>query len=154
ATMARRRAFSPGPRVVFEDADSRVIGMHIQTLELIRCPYCGGRLELVDSMFHQSTQDDIRQAILGCECCIFPIVDGIPVLHLDPAAVTARNHIEAARPELALRTMVGLTDEGEAERFEATIASSASTYRDVVESLGPTFEGGYFLYRFSDPTFL
>jgi hypothetical protein len=29
-----------------------------------------------------------------------------------------------------------------------------STYRDIVEALGPTFEGGYFLYRFSDPTFI
>ena len=30
----------------------------------------------------------------------------------------------------------------------------SSTYREIVEALGPNFEGGYFLYRFSDPTFI
>src|SRR5262249_31673670 len=33
-------------------------------------------------------------------------------------------------------------------------ASSSSTYREIVASLGPNFEGGYFLYRFSDPTYI
>ena len=42
----------------------------------------------------------------------------------------------------------------EAERFEAAAASSSSTYREIVEALGPNFEGGYFLYRFSDPTYM
>jgi hypothetical protein len=34
------------------------------------------------------------------------------------------------------------------------VASPTSTYRDVVGALGPNFEGGYFLYRFSDPTYI
>jgi uncharacterized protein YbaR (Trm112 family) len=128
--------------------------MRADTLEILRCPFCGGRLELVTSMFHRSTADQIEDGILGCLCCIFPVVDGIPVLHLQPQATTAREHIEAGRPALALRAMVGLEDEAQAERFEAAAASPASTYRDIVESLGPGFEGGYFLYRFSDPTFI
>jgi uncharacterized protein YbaR (Trm112 family) len=128
--------------------------MHIQTLDILRCPFCGGRLELVTSMFHRSIEDQIHDGILGCHCCIFPIVDGIPVLHLQPAAVTARNHVEEGRPGLALRAMVGLENEAYAERFEAAVASEKSTYRDIVEALGPNFEGGYFLYRFSDPTFI
>ena len=128
--------------------------MHIQTLDLLRCPFCGGRLELVDSMFHQTSGDEVETGILGCECCIFPVVNGIPVLHLEAASNRARAEIEAGRPELALRAMVGLTDAGEAEQFESAVASPSSTYRDIVDSLGPTFEGGYFLYRFSDPTYL
>ena len=32
--------------------------------------------------------------------------------------------------------------------------SETATYRELVEALGPNFEGGYFLYRFSDPTFI
>ena len=128
--------------------------MHIQTLDILRCPFCGGRLELVTSMFHRSIEDQIHDGILGCHCCIFPVVDGIPVLHLQPAAVTARNHVEEGRPGLALRAMVGLENEAYAERFEAAAASDTSTYRDIVEALGPNFEGGYFLYRFSDPTFV
>jgi uncharacterized protein YbaR (Trm112 family) len=128
--------------------------MNIELLDILRCPYCGGRLELVSSMYHRSISDQIHDGILGCHCCIFPVVDGIPVLHLLPAAITARGHIEAGRPTHALRAMVGLDDERQAEMFEAAVASDSSTYRDVVEALGPNFEGGYFLYRFSDPTFI
>ena len=76
------------------------------------------------------------------------------MLHLQANAIAAREHIEAGHPALALRAMVGLEAGDQAERFEAAAASSTSTYRDIVESLGPGFEGGYFLYRFSDPTFI
>ncbi|MQA29250.1 MAG: hypothetical protein GEU82_05335 [Luteitalea sp.] len=122
--------------------------------EVLRCPYCGGRLEVVPSIYHRVFEDQIHEAVIACHCCVFPVVDGIPVLHLLPAAITAREHIEAEQPSLALRAMVGLNDAGEAARFEAAARSDASTYRDIVEALGPTFEGGYFLYRFSDPTFV
>ncbi|MGE3175897.1 MAG: hypothetical protein AB7O32_00390, partial [Vicinamibacterales bacterium] len=71
-----------------------------------------------------------------------------------PNANAARAHLEAGRPALALRAMVGLEQEAAAERFEAAIASPTATYRGVVDALGPGFEGGYFLYRFSDPTFI
>ena len=128
--------------------------MNIELLDILRCPFCGTRLELVSSMFHRSISDQIHDGILACECCIFPVVDGIPVLHLLPPAVQAREHIEAGRPAQALRAMVGLETDAEAERFEAAAASSSSTYREIVEALGPNFEGGYFLYRFSDPTYI
>ena len=75
-------------------------------------------------------------------------------MHLDPAAVAAREQIEAGRPDLAARRMFALDDEEQAARFEEAAASATATYREVVEALGPRFEGGYFLYRFSDPTYL
>ena len=128
--------------------------MWIETLDVLRCPYCGGRLSLVDSLFHRRTTDEIHDGILGCHCCIFPLVDGIPVLHVLPAATVARDHIQAGRPELARRAMFGLDDDSEAEAFDAVASSAAATYRDTVEALGPNFEGGYFLYRFSDPTYV
>jgi uncharacterized protein YbaR (Trm112 family) len=128
--------------------------MHVSTLEILRCPYCGGRLAVVDSLFHRMDGDEVHDGILGCHCCIFPVVDGIPVLHLQPAATAAREHVQAGRPDLARRTMFGLAGERDAEGFEAAAASPTATYRQVVEALGPNFEGGYFLYRFSDPTFL
>jgi uncharacterized protein YbaR (Trm112 family) len=127
--------------------------MHTELLEILRCPYCGGRLELVASAFHEVDGDRIHNGILGCECCVFPVVDGIPVLHLHEAATTARGHLDAGDPRAALRAMAGV-DEAAAERFEAAAASPTSTYKDIVEALGPGFEGGYFLYRFSDPTFI
>lgn len=128
--------------------------MHTDLLEILRCPYCGGRLELVTSLFHRVSNDAIADGVLGCQCCVFPVVDGIPVLHLHPSAVTARERIEAGTPDLALLAMAGIDDEAQAEQFEAAAASSRSTYKDIVEALGPNFEGGYFLYRFSDPTFV
>lgn len=128
--------------------------MRVDTLDILRCPFCGGRLELVTSLFHTRTGDDIGDALIGCQCCLFPVVDGIPVMHLQPNANAARAHLEAGRPDLALRAMVGLEHDADAERFEAAIAAKASTYRTIVDALGPGFEGGYFLYRFSDPTFL
>lgn len=128
--------------------------MHVDLLEILRCPYCGGHLELVTSLFHRTRGDTITDGVLGCQCCVFPVVDGIPVMHLQPAAVKARELVEAGTPEQALLAMVGVDAGEQAAQFEAAVASPASTYRDLVESLGPGFEGGYFLYRFSDPTFV
>ena len=128
--------------------------MLIDTLDVLRCPYCGGRLSLVDSLYHRGTADDIHDGILGCHCCIFPVVEGIPVLHLLPASTIARDQIQAGRPELARRAMFGLDDDGQAEAFDAAASSNTATYRDTVDALGPNFEGGYFLYRFSDPTYI
>src|ERR1700720_3413005 len=125
--------------------------MQISTLDVLRCPYCGGRFELVTSLFHRSSEDDIHDGILRCHCCIFTVVSGIPVLHLQGQATTARDQVKAGQPHLALRTMVGLDDERQAEAFERLVSSDTATYRDIVDALGPNFEGGYFLYRFSDP---
>jgi len=128
--------------------------LRVETLEILRCPYCGGRLELVESLFHRRSSEEIQDGILGCQCCIFPIVDRIPVLHLLPMATAAREQVQAGRPDLARRTMIGLDDEESARVFESAANSNTATYRETVEALGPNFEGGYFLYRFSDPTYL
>jgi uncharacterized protein YbaR (Trm112 family)/SAM-dependent methyltransferase len=128
--------------------------MNFRTLEVLRCPYCGGRLEVVTSSFHQYDGDDIVDAILGCHCCVFPIVAGIPVMHLEPAAVAARTLLEAGDAAGALRRMLALDDDGSAVRFEEAARSPAATYRQLVDALGPHFEGGYFLFRFSDPTYV
>jgi uncharacterized protein YbaR (Trm112 family) len=128
--------------------------MRTDTLDLLRCPYCGGRLTLVDSLFHEASGDTIQQGVLGCHCCLFPVVDGIPVMHLLPQSVQALEQLKGGRADLARRTMFGLEDEAQAAAFDAVASSPTATYRDTVEAFGPNFEGGYFLYRFSDPTYL
>jgi uncharacterized protein YbaR (Trm112 family) len=128
--------------------------MNRATFDILRCPYCGWTLDLVTSSFHRATDDEIHEGILGCQCCVFPVVDGIPIMHLQPAATAARAFIEQARPDLARRAMFGLDDEGEAERFDALAASSDATYRSIVDALGAHLEAGYFLYRFADPTYI
>jgi uncharacterized protein YbaR (Trm112 family) len=128
--------------------------MNRATFDLLRCPYCGWRLDLVTSSYHRVSGDEIHDGILGCQCCVFPVVDGIPVMHLQPAATIAREQVEQGRPERARRVMFGLDDNQEAEQFEALAASPEATYRSIVEALGPHLEGGYFLYRFADPTYV
>ena len=91
----------------------------------------------------------------------------LPLLHLSgrrrhpgPAPAAARDRgARAGRGRTVrrwrCRTMVGLDDEraGGAVRGGCRRPDTA-TYRELVEALGPSFEGGYFLYRFSDPTFI
>ena len=128
--------------------------MRTTTLDILRCPYCGGRLELIEAMHHRRSADEIHDGILGCQCCLFPVIDGIPVMHVLPAATIARDQMQAGRADLARRTMFGLEDEAQAMAFDAIAASETATFRETVEALGPNFEGGYFLYRFTDPTYI
>jgi uncharacterized protein YbaR (Trm112 family) len=128
--------------------------MKTETLGILRCPYCGGRLVVVESSFHRSKGDEIQDAILACHCCVFPVVAGIPLMHLQDQAVAARQQVEAGQPDLAMRTMLGFENEDQASAFERAASSGTATYREIVDSLGPGFEGGYFLYRFSDPTYV
>ena len=128
--------------------------MRLDTLEVLRCPYCGGRLELVTSSFHRvENSTELVDGILACHCCVFPVIDGIPVMHLNEPAPAAKDEIEAGHPDLARRTMLNLQGDHVA-RFEAVAASSNATYQDTLAALGPEYEAGYFLYRFSDPGYV
>jgi len=131
--------------------------VRVSTFDILRCPYCGSRLDLVTSSHHEMQGDEIQHGILGCQCCVFPVVDGIPVMHLQPAATKARELVEQGDTVRARRVMFGLDDQaGDAvgERVDALIASRDATYRTIVEAFGEYIEGGYFLYRFADPTYI
>jgi hypothetical protein len=123
--------------------------VHLATLDILRCPYCGGRLELAEALYHQLDGDDVRDAVLGCHCCIFAVVAGIPVLHLQPRAVAAREHVEAGQPVLALRTMLELSDAMSSSDGEGAAAPGAS----ILKALLPTPEAARLLSRLSDPAY-
>jgi uncharacterized protein YbaR (Trm112 family) len=127
--------------------------VHLEMLEILQCPFCGARPELAESVFHRRTGDEIHDGVLQCRCCWFPIVAGIPVMHLENPAPAALAHTQAGHPALARRSMFNLDGE-RAERFDEIVASDTATYADVVEALGPGYERGYFLYRFSDPSYV
>ena len=80
--------------------------MHIGLLDILRCPFCGGHLELVTSHFHRADDTHITDGVIACECCTFPVVDGIPVMHLDAASSAARTQIEAGNtqaPQISMK---------------------------------------------------
>ena len=122
-------------------------------LDLLRCPFCGTRLSLMESDALARRGSVVDSGVLGCACCAFPIVAGIPVLIADQATRGAMHALEAGHEEAALHALLGLDPE-RAERFRALPGSDHRTYRETLQILSPAAEGAYFLYRFSDPTFL
>lgn len=129
--------------------------MRAGTLALLRCPYCGGHVRLRDELPHQADGDDIASGVLVCNCAQFPLVGGIAVMTLEGMSDPARELVAAGEHARALRAMFGGGDEEMDERYDAMAADPALTYRRAVDALGPEFaEARYFVYRFSDPTFL
>jgi uncharacterized protein YbaR (Trm112 family) len=126
--------------------------MHATTLGLLRCPYCGSRLIIVENDALARRGDDIESAVLGCECCAFPVVAGIPVMIADDRVRDAMHQLEAGHAEQALHTMLEVDGE-RAEAFRAFAARPDATYREGVKILSLDAEAEYFVYRFSDPTF-
>ena len=124
-------------------------------LDVLRCPFCGTRLALVDNSALRRNSSKVDAGVLGCECCAFPVVEGIPVLIADDTAREAIAAMEAGYQDTALFTLLGLTDEARASAFRRLLAQGAeSTYRDALEVLSRDAEGTYFVYRFSDPTYV
>ena len=128
--------------------------MHDALLDQLRCPFCGTRLSLVDSAALVRHGADVESGVLGCECCAFPIVAGIPVLVADETTRGAMHALEANGHDAALFVLLGL-DGDRTDRFRALQARGAeASYREALDILSPDAEGAYFFYRFSDPTFL
>ena len=127
--------------------------MRIDTLEILRCPFCGTRLTLVDNSALWRVGDRVEAGVLGCECCAFPIVDGIPVLIANDPVRKAMHLLEAGEGEAALHVLLDI--EGpRVQAFEQLIAEpDRMTYREGVKVLSVDAEAEYFVYRFSDPTF-
>jgi|GEM_PF-563780 len=128
--------------------------MHESLLALLRCPFCGTRLQPVENLALVRDHGRIHAGVLGCECCAFPVVDGIPVLIADDTARAAIVALEAGRPDDARDVLLKLEGEHRAA-FRALLArGDAATYREFIAVLSPDVEGTYFLYRFSDPTYV
>lgn len=123
-------------------------------LDLLRCPFCGGRLALVDNEALARADGCVESGVLGCDCCAFPIVAGIPVMIADDTTRNAMHQMEAGQHEDALFMLLGL-DEVRGASFRTLFERSPeATYREALEILSLDAEGTCFLYRFSDPTYL
>lgn len=123
-------------------------------LARLRCPFCGSPVAEVDPAWSVRGAAGLDYAVLGCACCWYPVVDGIPVMIADDRAREAMDALQARQPAAALEAALGL-DEAGREAFRALSARGASaTFRDAIGVLSPDAEGTYFIYRFSDPTFV
>jgi len=126
--------------------------MDVSLLSILRCPFCGTRLSLIDNQALRRDGDAIESGVLGCECCAFPIVAGIPVMIANDRVRTAMHQLEAGDGEAALHTLLEL--EGERiNAFRAFVTRPTGTYREALKILSLDAEAEYFVYRFSDPTF-
>ena len=85
--------------------------MKIETLRLLRCPYCGQPLECLESV---QIGDEIEHGILECGCSNFPIVAGIPIFkrdgRLDLMSDTEDTVLRAGPPVRALLELVRSRD--------------------------------------------
>jgi len=128
--------------------------MRTNLLEILQCPFCGSSLMLEPNAALEVRGEEVIGGVLSCQCSAYPIVDGIPVFTAGYAAETAIKQLEAGEKERALFTMLELFDAKQAE-FERLVAKGdGAIYREAVEILCPDAEGTYFVYRFSDPTYL
>jgi len=80
--------------------------MDLSLLDLLRCPFCGTRLDLVDNEALVRDGATALWGVLGCQCCAFPIIDGIPVLIADDATRTAMHTMEASTVHRRLMTLL------------------------------------------------
>ena len=126
--------------------------MQATLLELLRCPFCGGRLTLHASQTGQSSVQ--RTGILCCQCCAFPVVEGIPYLRSGSAAETAMRLLGEEKYEAGFFTLLGLTEEQRGPFQGLLQRERPATFRECLAFLCPGPEGDYLFHRFSDPTFL
>ena len=123
-------------------------------LDVLRCPFCGSRLTVVDNEALVRAGGHIEWGVLGCDCCAYPIVAGIPVFIADDHTRNAMHTMEAGDQERALLMLLGL-DDARAESFRRLLGRREhATYREALAILSLDAEAECFLYRFSDPTYL
>ncbi len=128
--------------------------MHDSLLEILRCPYCGTSLSLVENDALLRSGPQVERGILGCECCAFPIVDGIPVLIADDLTRSAMGSLEEGRTDDALIALLDL-DERQAAAFVGLQSTrSPATFLKTLAVLSHDAEADYLAYRLSDPTYL
>ena len=123
-------------------------------LRILRCPYCGTVLSPVDNTALVRNGAVMEQGVLGCECCAYPVVAGIPVLMANDATRAAMHTLEAGRVSEARAMLLGLDGDRRAQFDAVEVSSHPATYRKTLGILSRDAEADYLTYRPSDPTFL
>ena len=125
-------------------------------LDILRCPYCGSPLsEVENDALVRDASGAIEYGVLGCECCTFPVVDGIPVLIADDAVRVAMRALEAGGREDALIALLrGSGSAAPVEQLRSLVRGEVGSYREALALLCDDAEGTWFLHHLSDPTYV
>lgn len=128
--------------------------MRAPLLQLLRCPFCGSLLRIEDGPSLEWREDMLQRGVLYCECCAFPVVAGIPYLRAGNITRRVLQLLKDQQFAAALHVLLGVDEarQKDWQRFEAQ--PQTATFRAALRLLSPTEEARYFLYRFSDPTFM
>ena len=121
-------------------------------LEWLRCPYCGGALGLADNAALVRREGRIESGVIGCDCCAFPIVAGIPVMQTTDATRAAIEALEAGRHEEAVLTLLEVDDLNRDLVRGWLRAGGPPTFRAGVDGLSRDAEGVWAIFRVADPT--
>lgn len=81
--------------------------MRLSTLEWLRCPFCGDRLEVDPGAAHD--REELDSGLLSCRCDVHPVVAGIPVLtrgETVPGKREATRQVREGRPLSALLALI------------------------------------------------
>jgi uncharacterized protein YbaR (Trm112 family) len=118
-------------------------------LALLSCPFCGGDLRIVGDAAVGG--HGLASGLLGCQCNVYPVVDGIPYIRDDATARELVARVNSGDHDGALLAL--LSQALDADTVRELVADPKLTFQSAVR-LVPGLEADYLLYRFSDPTYL
>src|SRR5262249_45180066 len=128
--------------------------MRASFLEILQCPFCGSDLSIKDVGRQGAEDESISDGLLSCRCTTHPIIAGIPVLAAGDIVEAAISQIEAGQADMALLKVLGLDAANQDGAGPISRESVPVTFQEMAEMLGPQGECDYFIYRFSDPTYI
>jgi SAM-dependent methyltransferase/uncharacterized protein YbaR (Trm112 family) len=151
--------------------------MKLQTLKELCCPYCAAALEVSDGI--DIREDEIKQALVKCNCNIYPLIEGILVLKnnipgsdylavsslqnrrleqalhylLKPKTIIDRFIQQAFRRKLIFSRLVDNV-RSKLIRHRVNKTTGRIFFSDFIKHLRIGGYGDYFLHRFSSTSFL
>jgi SAM-dependent methyltransferase/uncharacterized protein YbaR (Trm112 family) len=128
--------------------------MNTELLAVLECPFCGTPLHPDEDARNEWRDGAMAYGVLHCQCCTYPVVDGIPFIQTGSMAREVLRMVMSGQSERALILLLGATDVP-AERIAPLLADDPGfSFAKALELLSKDAEGMYLLYRFSDPTYL
>ena len=123
--------------------------MNPRLLPLLRCPFCGAAL----AWSPLAGVGDGAGKLL-CDCCAYPVVEGIPFVRTGALAREALRCLDRGEVLAALMILLEVPEPGRAALVEFLRDPHVRNFQDTLARLPAGAEGVYLLHRFSDPTFL